>query len=440
MAVHPFFVHRRRRRPLALQRFVAGGWGSVAPMIRTIEAASALALGAALVCSGAAQAQVTAGVPGLPGGSQRVSGSVQGTVSYNDNVAGGDAAVAAVRGVTPQDTIYDLGANVNLQLPSGRQTLFLTAAGDLQRHARNSVLDANNYNATGGALGRFGACSASAILNYSHLQTQSQDLTVAVENNVATQEGVNGSLTCSRGHLFAGLQAGYVKMTNSATSAGFVGSETGSVSASAGYQSNSLGRIALSGQYSKTNYIDQPVLSIGQVDEFEQYSATLSYSRRLGMRLSGSASISLQSLKTPATLLASESTFNNLGSNVSFNYRLSSRASIFLGYELSNQASPTVNANYVRVEALRLGANYTLNQRISMHVTGSKSQVDYRGGQPVFSQVSHSDDDQISAGLNMKIGRKISLTLDGTHVDRRADLSAFSYSSNQVTLGLSEAF
>ena len=55
-------------------------------------------------------------------------------------------------------------------------------------------------------------------------------------------------------------------------------------------------------------------------------------------------------------------------------------------------------------------------------------------------QLRRSDETSITGGAAMKVGRKISVTLDATHVDRRADVREFSYGSDQVSVGITSSF
>ena len=234
-----------------------------------------LTLGIALMCSGAATAQIAPTMPGAPGGTERVSGDVRAQATYSSNVAGGDSAVAALRGVTPEDISYAWGATVNLQLPSSRYSVFLSGNADVLRHDRNSVLDAVNYSVAGGGAGRVGPCNGSAIVTYNSNETPPTDLTIAVSKNTAAQDAVNVSATCGRRGFYMGLQGGYMSATNSASNAGFVDSHTGNVAASLGYQNNTFGNVSLSAQYSKTGYENNAVLLAGRPDGFEQYGVQI---------------------------------------------------------------------------------------------------------------------------------------------------------------------
>ena len=190
-------------------------------------------------------------------------------------------------------------------------------------------------------------------------------------------------------------------------------------------------------QYTEVNYADQPVGPIIQQRGFQEYTGSLTISRKIGLRLSGRAAISVQSLRTGGT----GTTSNNLGSDVSLNYRVSPRLNVAVGYALSNEPSPTVIANYVRSENLRLNGDYRLNQRIGLHLGVAKSRTDYRGG-AVFVplQIHQSEDTTFSGGASVKIGRKISVNFEVAHTDRNADISQFDYKSDRVSLGISGTF
>ena len=359
----------------------------------------ALALGAAIAWCESASAQSIpsppmTGPPAMPAGSDRFSATARADVIYSSNIAGGDSTIAALRGVTPQDITYDLGTTINLQLPVGRQLVFLAGDADLQRHERNGVLNADNYGVTAGGIGRAGACGSSVIGSLSRRDTLAEDLAIAVTKNIASQDGINGSINCGRGAFFVALQGGYSRVTNSALNAGFVDSETSNASASIGYHNRTVGDLSLAGQYSKTDYTNQPALALGEPDGFEQYGVSLTLARtKIGLRLSGTASISLEALKSPATSLVPARSSDNLGSNVDLKYRVSPRLNLAVGYNLSNEeVTATVNANFVRVQNFHLSGTYTMNERISVHLGGYNARTEYEGGVPVFLQVRNSED------------------------------------------------
>jgi hypothetical protein len=90
----------------------------------------------------------------------------------------------------------------------------------------------------------------------------------------------------------------------------------------------------------------------------------------------------------------------------------------------------------VRHEELHLDANYTMSKRIRLHGSINRGRDEYHGNNLPVLQIRESDDFSYGAGLSFDIGRKISLTLDGMHRRRRADLPTFNFDSNRVWLGL----
>lgn len=403
---------------------------------RARHAVGVAVFGAALGCLGVAQAQQAgtslAGAAGMPVGADRVAIDATAGAAYDSNISGGNNSVASLRGLQPEDVTYTLGATATFQLPSSRQNLFLTAAADLQRHQNNSVLDGDNYRISAGAMERLGVCSATGIVGYAHRQTLVQDLAVAVSKNIVKQEDGHLDFVCGRRSVFVELTGGATKVSNDAPTAGFVNSTTENAALSVGYRSQSLGDISLFSQYSEINYEDNPLFG-GAIPDVRQYGAGVNYARKIGLRLSGTASVSYNQIEGGLGNIRSD----GLNASASLAYRLSSRTQLTLDYSLGNAASPLTNTSYVHSEMLQLAGTYLLTKRISFHASASRSTQDYRGIQPsALLQIHQSTTDQIGGGVDVKIGRKISVGLTAMHLNRSADIALFDYSDNRVAITL----
>jgi hypothetical protein len=70
--------------------------------------------------------------------------------SYNSNVAHSDAALAAQRGVTLADSIISPGVSIDLSLPVGLQQVFLKGSAAYSIYARNTQLNSQDVDLTGG--------------------------------------------------------------------------------------------------------------------------------------------------------------------------------------------------------------------------------------------------------------------------------------------------
>lgn len=392
------------------------------------------AFGAVLMCCGEARAQAA------PTGADRFALVARARVSYESNVAGGDSTIAELRAVQPADTVYSVGTTVSFQLPSARRSFFATGSADFDRHQKNKNLDANNYAATLGAASQFGPCGGVASASYTHQQALIQDLAVPATSNTIEQESASVGLTCGRRGIVGGVNAGISKVMNNGkgleTGTNFIDSESRNVGASLGYQNNVLGNLSLTTQYSQIDYKNVPLDRLFSATGFDTSSVGVNYSRKIGNRLSGSAGVSYTRLSSQGVSLKS----NSVGANVDMAYRASPRLGLALSYSLGNDAAVTADATYVRSETFRFSGDYRLNTRVSLQASVAKSQHDFRGVQTTFLQIRKSEDVTVSGGANVKIGRKISLTLDASHVDRSADLPQFNFKSNRVSLGITGRF
>ena len=420
-------------------------WGekTVVTKTRVTLGGGLLAFGAALAyCDAAAAQNAPTGPVGAAGAagaaSDRFVLDARARATYDTNVAGGDDLVAAIRQLKPEDTTYSLGATASFRLPSAKHSLFLIAAVDFDRHQENSILDADNYVVSAGGSTTLGPCSVSGDASYSHKLAQIQDLTVAVAKNIVDQEAVNGGVTCGQKSIFAGINGGYSKVTNdaSAATAVFIDSSTTNVAASLGYQNRNLGSLALVGTYSKIEY-DAPGLISAATQGVAQSGIGVNYSRKIGNRLSGNAGFNYTRIEPDGDFDSS----SGLGADVDLAYRASPRLNLILGYTLGNEPSANADAAYVRTSVFHLSGDYRLNSRIGLNASVSKARNEYHGGQalPVL-QISKSDDWTLTGGGSMKVGRKVALTLNASHTERKANLSQFNYRSDQVSVGITGSF
>jgi hypothetical protein len=191
------------------------------------------------------------------------------------------------------------------------------------------------------------------------------------------------------------------------------------------------------GTYSRIEYDDPPGIIPVASSAVDQSGIGVNYSRKIGNRLSGSAGVNYTWID-PDGFTDSSSAF---GANVDLNYRASPRLNLSLDYTLSNNASTAADASYVRTGAFRFGGDYRLNSRVGLQASISKTRNDYRGGVPLtILQIRKSDDWTINGGGSVRIGRKVSLTFDASHTDRKADLPQFNYKADRVSVGITGTF
>jgi hypothetical protein len=396
-------------------------------MVKITDSVGFLAAGVALLYGGAAIAQTTGG------STKRLSGAVSATASYSSNVAGGGAEVAAVRGVTPGDVIYTGLVSGSFQLPAARETFFVNGSVGVHRHAQNSNLDGEDIDVSSGLSGRAGPCGVSVVGNFARAQTAPGDLLVAVTNNISETATANGALNCAAGPIVAGLTGSLSKVTNN--SAGLVGTTSKSVGASLGYGNANFGVLSVTASYFESGFAQSPLPGQPAPSAPKQYGVGLSYGRKLGLRLNGSAAVSVVHVDSAGQIS------QGIDANVALSYRLSERASLNLGYSRGVEASQVVGATSAATQALNLSGTYSLSQRIGVHANVSGGTSKSEGGvalRPLAIRENRNLSE--SVGISLKVGRSIAASLDATHSSRTADVNAFNFSSNGVSISISNTF
>ena len=397
-----------------------------------------LSVACLLVAANDANAQAAGAAVTPPAGTKRVSADFRSNVAYASNISGGDDTLAAIRGIEPSDITYGAGATLKFQLPSGRNVAFLTAAADARRHDRNKILDGEDYQVSAGVGTRVGPCSGLLGASYARRRSLTEDLALPVATNITEQPLGSAALNCGGGAFISAVQASVGKLQNKTKRSGFVDSETKGASVSAGYRNATLGDISLIGQYSRVVYANpptnMPVPILPGSQDFEQYRIGLQYARKIGMRLSGTASVLSTKLNTSGVKSS------GVSANAALSYKATSRIQLSLGYDRSDQASVLVNTSYLHAQSVDFDINYRLSQRISLSAGVRGSQDKYRGGVPTPLQIRDSKQLAENVSGSLTIGRNIQVILSAAHVDRKADVRIYDFKSDSVTLGLTTQF
>lgn len=403
---------------------------------RAAVLAPALAFGL-ISMAGGANAQ-SGGQIAPPGGKDRFGGDIHSSANYASNISGGNDTLAAIRRIEPADITYDFGGTLRFQLLSGRKVMFLTAAADAHRHQNNKLLDGEDYSVTGGIGGQVGPCSGLLGGSYVRNQALIEDLALPVATNITETPSGSLSVSCGRGALIGGVQVAVSRIQNPMKKVGFVDSETKAISATIGYHNDTVGDLSVLTQYTKVAYSSPFVSSIPSRasinPDFDSYGIGLQYARKIGMRLSGTMSVSATQLKSGV------SKNSGVTANAALNYAATSRIQMQLSYNLGDQASVLANASYIHTDAAVFNVGYRLSERISASAGVSRTHESYRGGVPLPLQLRDSNQITETLGASMRIGRNINLTLSGSHSNRTADVAIYNSTSNNVSLGVATQF
>lgn len=393
-----------------------------------------IALGVAALWAGGAQAQAQA--QAAAPSTDRFMASLTGAVNYDSNIAGGNDQAARIRGISPSDTTYLATATVDTNWPMGSQSAFLRGSATARRHQDNKNLDGEDFLVNGGLSKRFGPCVATGGASYSRQQTPPSELVVLIAKNTVEEQTYNLGASCQRGRIVTSVSAQYSEVDGGNASAGFRNSQTTDFTGGVGYLNEVLGTIQLSAQYSKVSYDDAPGFTPAADSGFHQFGGGLNYSRKIGNRLNGRASITYMRVEPGIG-----SSFGAWSGDGALNYRFSTRLQFALQYARGVQAAQLAEANSVLTSSVRFSGTYALSRRINLVAGVSQDESKYRGLIGPSPFVSTNDQLRSAfASASMTLGRSTSISLDVSHYDRESNNALFSSQSDHVGISLTKSF
>jgi hypothetical protein len=361
------------------------------------------------------------------------------TTTYQSNVAGGDAAIAAMRGLKQDDVSFSPTAVVEAFKPLGRESIFITGSVGYNFYDKNSILNRENIDLTGGVNGQLGPCRATLTGGYSRRQNELQDITLSRVQDAYDQTSVGIEGACGRGFGLSPNFSVTQSWSNNSLSQ-LQSSDYRTISATAGlsYQAPTLGSLSLFGQYSSTEFFNR-IVDFNQNPEhdgYDIYGGGVRYVRQLGARIQGSVSVSY----TQVSPFVGASGFGGLTYGADVTFRASSRLMLHGSVIHDVQPSNLFDSEfYVETKGI-VEANYSFSSRLEASL--SFAQVDRTfQGPAIVSQFDLKDDSErsIYATLTYNL-RRAFISLNLRNDDRTANLQGLSYTDNRVGLTVGTRF
>jgi hypothetical protein len=407
----------------------------------SVIATPALAQQTGLSTYGAAPPQIQPGV-----NQREVDLDVTGT--YETNVAGTDATIAAERGIKPEDFIVHPSAAFTFSHMIGRETGFLQGSIGYNEYIRNPRLDRSTIAIDAGGAGQISLCQGTVSGAYSRQQADIADLALVGENGKALLDVkdlidysvVALSTTC--GHsigLAPTFNVSESRVHNSLGELGAVDADVLSTAVGVTYRSPVLGQISLLGQYSATNYPDRFVTTAnGPVEEnYTTVGGGFTYVRNLGGRLQGAASVSYLILEPAANIAG----FKGFTYDFSGTYAITPQLNAVALVQRATTPSNQPGVAFVLVNVYSLEADYGLGARASLALGLARTQRQYDGLiTTTFMGATQYAINRVYTLASLKLGRRLALSLRLTYEQRAANFPGLSYSNVIVALGASSKF
>ena len=384
-------------------------------------------------------------IPAIEPGARVQDVDLTGSVLYDSNVTGTSAALAAQRGLNLSDIVVSPGVHFDLARPIGRETVYLQGSAGYDFHLKNSILNRESLDIRPGVLGQFGRCQTGLGGDYTRAQSDLAELALTPaglpspiqEQNVleVKQIAVNASCGTAAG-LAPNVSVSETWTSNSSVIEQFTNSKTFSVSGGIGYRRPVLGSISLFGSYSHTDYPDRSgalSLAVGSLaDAFETVSGGVTYTRSIGSRLQGTASVSFTKLSTSGTTRPG---FQGITYSGGLTYQASTRLQFSGNINRATTPSNRLNSTYSIEELYSGRASYLLSRRITVSTGASLAHNTYDGVPfPLGFDLTDEKIYTVYGDVTLQLNRRISLDLNVEHLQRNANFPGLSYPDTRVGL------
>lgn len=369
---------------------------------------------------------------------RKLSFNVKAEVEHDTNVARSSASQAALRGLTPEDTVFTPSASVDLLLPVGRQSVFLTGFVGYSFYDKNEQLDRERIDLTGGANVPVGPCVATLTGGYARGLTQVDDpLLFETVENIQEVTRAGATVACIRGAGFGvTLGASQDWVSNDLARLRTSDYETTTLTAAVSYTRPALGTLSIVGTHQETEYPNRPLDN----DGYELDSIGLSYERQLGARLQGSVSAGYTNVSAP-TFGGGDDEYSTSIYSGSLSYRASSRLKFLAEFERGVTPSTGFTQSYDINTAYRLSADYEVGSRILLGAGAARVERDARGGiEAPLILLSDSKTDSIYGSIRYRQSDRLSFVLNVARDERTTNAPQFDYTSERIGLAAEMTF
>lgn len=378
--------------------------------------------------------------PGAGGGkSFGISASTE--VRYDSNFTHTSAASVTTTGKPKSEQKFSPRLGINLGLPFGANNLSLSGGVGYDFHRHNKRLNKESIDLKSGLALSFSPCSPSFSGQISRKQSDLGEIAptagtgISRVTNAQTEWQIGGSLSCGKSFgIRPTASVTYEEGHNSAALRQINNRNVMTYMVGLNYVHPSIGDFMIFGQQRELRF-DNQFLPNGQENGNRTRSYGVSFSRSIGARMQGSASISWTELNPRQPGVP-----NFKGLNWSGNLSLQATPLLSLNAAIGKSTSSTlaVASNYNTSTDYSFGASYTLTPRISLQAGYSTKKKAYAGplgtpapGVPLLTGDRKA---QYNAAINYNFSPKLQFSLSGAHETRDANGTFFDYHNNRVAL------
>ena len=348
------------------------------------------------------------------------------TAEYDDNIARSDAAQALLRGLIRDDTTTTPRVMVDLASNLAGAHVFLRGTAGYDAHANNRQLDRQRTDLQSGVGVAIGRCSGALQGGYGVRQSDLADLYGPVVRNQLETRSVEADAGCDRGAgVTTRVAVSRTWTTNSAPLQAIADTDVTRVMPAVAYASPWLGQVSVYGRYDAIVYPNRVDLN-RKTAGFDGLAAGTTLRHDLSARLSASLDASYVQL-TPRQTSPTRFSGLNYGAAVTYAPTASSTLKLDLGRIV--KPSERIDANFDVQDFARVSGTLRLDRRTDLALGLGQRRDSYANNNlAIISYLTTDTVSDVSATLNYRLRRDVTLSVDGRGERRAANLAAFSYS------------
>lgn len=377
--------------------------------------------------------------PAAGGGGKPFNINVSAEVRHDSNISRTSAATAALRGLSRSDQRFSPSVNLSLTKPFGPNNLTVSASAGYDFHRHNDRLDRERIQGAAGLALNLGVCAPTFNGSISRRQSELGEVADAFGNvqtvgNAETSWNVGGAVSCGKSF---GLRptAGISYQDNSNSNAQRRGTDKHitTYQGGLGYVHPSIGDIQLFAQQRDLRF-DDKTLQRGN----RQRSYGVSFTRNLGARLTGNASINWTNVKP---LDPNVRSFNGVNWSGNLSLKATPRIQVQASLGKSITSSLAVDSNYNISTNYGISASYAVTPLINFNTGYSHTKRRFEGNLGFFAPgaapvnlLTNDKKNSVYASVDYLFSPKLKFILNGGHDTRSANAAFYDYKNNYVGL------
>lgn len=389
---------------------------------------------------GVALGAAVASSPALAQDARKLEFGLRAQVEHHSNVSLTNEAQAALRGLVMADTIFTPTASVDIRQPVGRQALFLRGSVGYAFYDKNTDLNRERLDITGGVDGRLGPCAVTLTGGYARGVERVDDPTL-IENarNIQDVKRAAVDVGCSRPTGF-GIVGSASKewVSNDLPLSKLSDSELQSVMMGVSYSRPALGVLTVFGNYQDVKYPNRLI-----DDGYDLNAFGVSFERQLGARIQGSATVAYTSvdLHAPSPPGFSSSNLKTTTYSASLTYRASNRLRFQGLFDRAVTPSSGFGRTYDLSNTYQLTGDYDLGSRIGINVGVVRVERDSEGGLALPGlQLTNSTTDAVFGTVKYKQSERLTFNLTAGREERTTNAPQFDYTNERIGVGVEASF